>query len=71
MEPPNDGYREYDVQDLIIQRHNIRFLRFRIRHSGGKNNSREVTSENTLDITDPPSGHLLSINIISVECPRI
>ncbi|MDJ0576769.1 MAG: hypothetical protein QNJ65_16570 [Xenococcaceae cyanobacterium MO_234.B1] len=66
-----NGYREYDVQDLIIKRHNIRFLRFRIRHSRGKNNSREVTSENTLDITDRPSSHLLSINIISVECPRI
>jgi len=25
-----NGYRQYDVQDLILKRHNIRFLRFRI-----------------------------------------
>ena len=38
-----NGYREYDVQDLVIKRHNIRFLRFRVCNPSGKDHCGEVT----------------------------
>jgi uncharacterized coiled-coil protein SlyX len=38
-----NGYREYDVQDLLLARHNIRFLRFGVCHTRGQDNGREVT----------------------------
>jgi multidrug efflux pump subunit AcrA (membrane-fusion protein) len=76
--PPTDipatakfnGYRDYDVQELTLERHNIRFRLARVcpggwHHAGGPVCLRSIV----MAITAPCWSATFSTSIISAECP--